>query len=227
MILVVAAHPDDEVLGCGATIRKRVTEGLDVHIAILGEGVTSRYAKREEADPKLVDHLRRQALKVSRMLGAKSLHTYGLPDNRFDTVPMLDIVKQIEILIRKFRPRVIYTHHGGDLNIDHGIIHRATLAAARPGLASSVREIYSFEVASSTEWSFAQVQPVFRPTVFVDVSATLAVKLKAMAVYDGETRKFPHPRSLDALRISAQKWGSVAGVKAAEAFELIRSVESD
>jgi len=110
------------------------------------------------------------------------------------------------------------------LNVDHGVIHRAVLTATRPMAGQPVREIYAFEVPSSTEWAFHSVQPVFRPNVFVDVSATLETKIAAMACYESEARKFPHPRSAEALRAIAMRWGSVVGCAAAEAFELIRSV---
>src|SRR5207344_2354270 len=120
-----------------------------------------------------------------------------------DTVPLLEVVKLVEDLIEKFKPAVIYTHHPGDLNIDHGVVHRAVLTATRPLPGLSVREIYAFEVPSSTEWAFQRLEPVFRANVFVDVSATLEAKLAALACYEGEGRRFPHPRSPEALRANA------------------------
>jgi LmbE family N-acetylglucosaminyl deacetylase len=134
----------------------------------------------------------------------------------------LDVVKIVEELIAKFDPAVIYTHHPGDLNVDHGVVYRAVLTASRPLPGQRVREIYAFEVASSTEWAFQRLEPSFRPNVFVDISSTLENKVAALACYDTETRKFPHPRSPEAVRAIAMRWGSVAGFPAAEAFELIR-----
>jgi len=224
-VLVVAAHPDDEVLGCGGTIARLAQEGCDVYIAILGEGVTSRYQRREEADLSLVKALHSRAQKVAELLGAEDLFMYNLPDNRFDTVPLLDVVKIIEELVERIRPQVIYTHHTGDLNIDHVVVHRAVLTATRPTVGQLVREVYAFEVASSTEWAFQQFQPVFRPNVFVDISATLETKVEAMRLYESEIRPFPHPRSSEALRVTAKRWGTFVGFGAAEAFELIRSVK--
>jgi LmbE family N-acetylglucosaminyl deacetylase len=148
----------------------------------------------------------------------------GLPDNRMDTVPLLEVVKVVEDLVKRFKPRVIYTHHPGDLNVDHGVAHRAVLTATRPMAGQVVQAIYTFEVPSSTEWAFQTLHPAFRPNVFVDISDTLEAKVSAMACYDTETRKFPHPRSPEALRAIATRWGSVAGFQAAEAFELIRSL---
>lgn len=223
-VLIVAAHPDDEVLGCGGTIARLAQEGHDVHIAILGEGITSRYTKREEADREIVEALHEKTRAVARLLGAKEPFMFSLPDNRFDSVPLLEVIKIVEEVINKVRPRVIYTQHGGDLNIDHSTIYRATLTATRPVADCCVKELYAFEVASSSEWAFQQFAPPFEPNVFMDVSATLELKLKAMEMYEQEVRPFPHPRSPDALRAMAHRWGSVAGLPAAEAFQLVRLI---
>jgi LmbE family N-acetylglucosaminyl deacetylase len=220
----MAAHPDDEVLGCGGTIARLAQEGHDVYIAILGEGVTSRYQQREQADQALVEALRARSRQVAELLGARDLFLYNLPDNRFDTVALLDVIKIVEELVERLQPQVIYTHHSGDLNVDHVIVHRAVLTATRPVASCPVKEIYAFEVPSSTEWAFGQFQLAFRPNVFVDISATLETKVEALALYESEARPFPHPRSPKALRALARRWGSVVGVEAAEAFELIRSV---
>lgn len=223
-VLVVAAHPDDEILGCGGTMTRLAREGHDVRIAILAEGMSSRYAQRADADQKQLQHLHARAQQAADKVGAKELVLCKLPDNRLDTVPLLDVVKLVEELITRFQPEGIYTHHPGDLNVDHGVVHRAVLTATRPMAGQCVREIYAFEVPSSTEWAFQQLLPAFRPNVFVDITETLESKIEALACYDTETRKFPHPRSAEALRAIAARWGSVAGLPAVEAFELIRSV---
>ncbi|MBZ5599818.1 MAG: PIG-L family deacetylase [Acidobacteriia bacterium] len=223
-VLVVAAHPDDEVLGCGGTAAGLAREGHSVHIAIMAEGITSRHAQREQADARQLSRLHQQAHAAAAKMGAKDVVLFKLPDNRLDTVPLLEVVKLVEELVEKLRPEVIYTHHPGDLNIDHGVVHRAVLTATRPMAGHPVREIYAFEVPSSTEWAFQRLEPSFRPNVFVDVTATLDAKLDAMACYDSESREFPHPRSPEALRAIATRWGSVAGCPAAEAFELVRSI---
>lgn len=224
IILVIVAHPDDEVLGCGGTIARLTGEGHDVHVAILGEGITSRYDKREQADLGVLQELQDQSKRTSKLLGVSELCLYNLPDNRFDTVPLLDIIKIVEKLINRFRPQIVYTHHGSDLNIDHVIAQRAVMTATRPLENCPVKELYAFEVPSSTEWTFGQFQPSFLPNVFVDINATLDTKIQAMQIYESETRSFPHPRSPEALRAQAQMLGSVVGVECAEAFELIRSV---
>jgi len=223
-VLVIAAHPDDEILGCGATSARLVTEGHEVHFAILGEGVTSRHSNRADADSAQVAALHQRAHAAAAKVGVKNVVLQTLPDNRLDTVPLLDIVKIIEGIVERTRPEVIYTHHGGDLNIDHGIIHRAVLTATRPTAGQPVREIYAFEVPSSTEWAFQHIALPFRPNVFVDVTRTLEAKIAAMECYESEARKFPHPRSPEALRALAMRWGSTVGCAAAEAFELVRSI---
>lgn len=225
-ILIVAAHPDDEVLGCGGTIARLARDGHEVYIAILGEGITSRYERRQEqeAEKPLIEELHTRSREVGRYLSVKDIFLFSLPDNRFDTVPLLDIIKMVENLIGNLQPDVIYTHHSGDLNIDHQIVHRAVLTAARPLKSCPVKEIYAFEVPSSTEWAFQQFEPVFRPNVFVDIGETLEIKVQAMQLYESEARPFPHPRSPEALRAIARRWGSMIGVEAAEAFQLIRSV---
>jgi LmbE family N-acetylglucosaminyl deacetylase len=223
-VLVVAAHPDDEILGCGGTMARLTREGHEVRIAILAEGMSSRYAHREDADPQQLQHLHARAQQAADKVGAKEVVLCKLPDNRLDTVPLLEVVKQVEELVARFRPEVIYTHHPGDLNVDHGVVHRAVLTATRPVPGQCVKEIYAFEVPSSTEWAFQRLEPLFRPSVFVDITETLETKIEALASYDTETRRFPHPRSAEALRAIAKRWGSVVGLPAVEAFELIRSV---
>ena len=223
-VLVIAAHPDDEVLGCGGTIARLAQEEHDVYIAILGEGITSCYEQREQADQALVEAFHARSRQVAEMLGASDLFLYNLPDNRFDTVPLLDAVKIIEELVERLRPRVIYTHHGGDLNIDHMVVHRAVLTATWPVAGCPVREIYAFEVPSSTEWAWGQFQSAFRPNVFADISAMLETKVQALTLYESEARPFLHPRSPEALRAIARRWGSAVGAEVAEAFELVRIV---
>ena len=223
-ILVVAAHPDDEILGCGATMARLSTEGHTVRIAILGEGSTSRAAQREDADTAPVDELALASVAAGHEVGAAGVSLHGLPDNRFDRVDLLDIVKIVEGLVDEHEPSTVFTHHGGDLNVDHRLTHQAVLTATRPLPGQVVTEVYAFEIASSTEWAFQRFEPTFRPSYFVDVEGFLDRKLAAMAHYDAEVRPFPHPRSPEALTAIAQRWGSVVGRAAVEAFELIRLV---
>jgi len=223
-VLIVVAHPDDEVLGCGGTIARLVKEGHDVYIAILGEGITSRSREREQTDFTLIKTLQTQSNQVAKMLGVKDIFMYNLPDNRFDTVPLLDVIKIIEDLIARVTPEIIYTHHGSDLNIDHQIVNRAVLTGTRPMQNGTVKELYAFEVPSSTEWAFQSLGLSFYPNVFVNISDTLDIKIKALSCYKSEVRVFPHPRSPESIKAIACRWGSVVGYEAAEVFELIRSI---
>lgn len=224
-MLVLAAHPDDEVLGCGGTMARAVRRGDDVRIVILGEGITSRFDRREAADPRDLERLQSAARRAAAVLGVGPPRMHGLPDNRFDTVPLLEVVKLVEREVAEFRPDVVYTQHGGDLNIDHVVTFRATLIAARPTEGCPVRTVYAYEVASSSEWAFGQFAPEFRPQTFVDVADTLELKLAAMRAYESEDRKFPHPRSSEALRAAAARYGSQAGLAAAEAFAVVRDIQ--
>jgi LmbE family N-acetylglucosaminyl deacetylase len=195
-----------------------------VTVAILGEGVTSRSVKREEADPKEVENLRLKSLKACKVLGAADVRFFGLPDNRFDTLALLDVAKSVEGLLEEFQPVVVYTHYSGDLNVDHQVTFRAVLTATRPIIGGTVKRLLSFEVPSSTEWSFGRIGSQFNPNYFVDVNETLETKIEAMACYEGEVREFPHPRSPEALRVLARNRGAAVGIGAAEAFEIVRWV---
>jgi LmbE family N-acetylglucosaminyl deacetylase len=223
-VLIVAAHPDDEILGCGATAAI-LARTRPVYIHILGEGATSRADQRDEGKfAPAVSRLSKEAETAARIIGASGITFSALPDNRFDSLALLDVVKTVEKVIHEIQPKEIFTHHGGDLNIDHQITFRAVLTATRPMQGQGVKDIYSFEIPSSTEWAFQCFEPAFRPNVFVDVTEAIETKIEALATYADEVRAFPHPRSADGLRALSRRWGTVAGVEAAEAFELIRSV---
>jgi N-acetylglucosamine malate deacetylase 1 len=225
-ILVFAAHPDDEVLGVGGSIAKWVACGNKVDVKILAEGSTSRDLKR---DSKLRENellnLRHCAEKASDILGVNSLEMFGFPDNRMDSIDFLDIVKVIEEQVQKHKPQIIVTHHFGDLNIDHKIIHNAVLTAARPQPHSNVRRILTFETLSSTEWQSISTNTPFIPNWYEDISEYIDIKIKAINVYANELRKFPHSRSIESINSLSKIRGSNVGLTAAEAFMLIRNIE--
>ncbi len=224
-ILIIAAHPDDEVLGCGGTTAKFVEKGNKVYTLILGEGITSRDEQRATLRrDKELKELKRQVKNANKILGVKKTFIFDFPDNRFDTVPLLDIIKKIESVKNEVLPDVIFTHHHGDLNIDHRITFEAVMTAFRPIRGENTKEIYSFEVPSSTEWNAPISSTYFIPNYFVDISKTLELKIRAMKEYKSEIRGYPHPRSPEAIKIYAKRWGIQAGLQAAEAFEIIRMI---
>ena len=223
-ILVIAAHPDDEVLGVGATVARHVENGDLVYCYILGEGQTSRWAKREDADVNKVISLHRSTLGSAAILGFHDVFFENYPDNRFDHLDLLDITKNIEKRVTELKPQIIYTHHYGDLNLDHRITFNATLTATRPLANCPVQEIYAFETLSSTEWNFSYGDACFKPNVFYDISPWFYKKIDAMKEYETELCEYPHPRSIKTIELNAQKWGSVVGRSFVEPFELIRKV---
>ena len=223
VILCVAAHPDDEILGCGGTMAK-LSGDNSVYTLILGEGITSRDILDTEKSGGL-EELKKQSEQANKILGVKKVFFEKFQDNKFDTIPLLDIIKSIEKTIQEIKPEVIFTHHYGDLNIDHQLTHRAVLTAVRPVGSPIVKKIRSFEVLSSTEWNYQNQNNVFTPNTYIDISETLNKKLEAMKVYKSEIRDYPHPRSLEGIKILAQKRGLEAGLKFAEAFMLIREIE--
>lgn len=219
-ILVVAAHPDDEVLGCGGTIARHVADGNEVHVLILGEGVMSRpAASRAELEPH-----RAAARRANEILGVQTLTLHDYPDNRLDSVDRLDVTQFVESHVRKHAPAIVYTHHWADLNHDHTRSSECVVTACRPAPEQMVRRILCFEVPSSTGWRGPQ-RDAFDPNWFVDISKTLAVKLAALAAYAHELRDFPHPRSHEAVTHLARWRGATVGVDAAEAFVLVRNLE--
>ena len=225
-ILIIAAHPDDEVLGCGGTIARLAMDGCNVYTLILGEGVTSRSEERDRNKKKKeLSGLKKELKNANKILGVKKTYIYEFPDNRFDTVPMLDIIKVIEKVKNDVMPDILFTHHHGDLNIDHQITFKAVMTAFRPIVGETVQGIYSFEIPSSTEWNMPSPATMFMPNYFVDISKTLELKIKAMKEYRSEIRKYPHPRSLKAIEIIAKRWGVQVGRKSAEAFAVIRLIK--
>lgn len=225
-VLVIAAHPDDEVLGCGGTMARHAEMGDDVYTVILAEGLTSRKKERNrDLHNEEFNILHSAAQKANDILGVKQLKLLDFPDNRMDSLDRLDIVKVLEELINEIKPNIIYTHHIGDVNIDHRRIHEAVLTAVRPIPGNHyVEELLYFETASSTEWMTAGSAPAFMPNWYVDIEKTLNLKLEALEAYAYEMREWPHARSIKALDYLAKWRGANIGVGAAEAFMLGRKI---
>jgi len=237
-ILVAVAHPDDEVLGMGGTIKKLSKEGNEIKIIFLSTGILARrplvgvsskktmVADTEKFLSKMQKHvkdLQHDSKKALKILGVDEIEFLDYPDNEMDTVSNLHITKTIENAIDSFRPSIVYSTPQNDVNIDHQAIFQATLTATRPRKNYFVKRVYSFEVLSSTEWFFPEQ---FRPNVFVNITKEISSKIKAMESYKNEIREFPHPRSKIGIEANARKWGSVSGFNFAEAFNLVRSLEN-
>jgi LmbE family N-acetylglucosaminyl deacetylase len=219
-VLVIAAHPDDETYGLGGTIARHIQQGDSVSALILTDGVTARHSATESQ--------KAAARKACAALGVDDVRFAGLPDQRLDGMPLLEVVQPIHELIKELRPQTVYTHHRGDANQDHRAVFAATLVAVRPFGGNPVERVLCYEMASSTEWGPPFAEWAFLPNVFVDISTTLEAKLRAVEAYretfQSEVRPFPHPRSSEAVRICAQQRGVTVGMKAAEAFILVREL---
>lgn len=224
-VLVVAAHPDDEVLGVGGTIVRHAKNGDAIHIMIMAEGITSRTMRRDvDFSKDKLEELHSKSHEVAKMLGAEKLTMCKFPDNRMDSVDLLDVVKEIEKEVDSFKPEVVYTHHAGDVNVDHTVTHNAVITACRSLPDCSVRTILFFETLSSTEWQMQTSDKIFYPNWFVDISDCLEQKQTALKLYESEMRSFPHPRSYEAVEHLAKYRGCIIGCDTAEAFMLGRNI---
>jgi LmbE family N-acetylglucosaminyl deacetylase len=226
-ILVVVAHPDDELLGLGATMNKLINEqNCKVRVIILGEGITSRSDERDPEQWKEELKIHRQNIEQARKaIGYESVGIYDFPDNRFDTVALLDIIKVIEKEKIDFEPEIIFTHHGGDVNIDHQRTFEAVITATRPMEQERVKTILTFETPSGTEWRASSDPKHFVPNLFIEVSKkNIEAKIKAMESYEFEKREFPHPRSPKALLILAEYRGFSVGKEYSESFNMVRHI---
>jgi LmbE family N-acetylglucosaminyl deacetylase len=217
-VLVVAAHPDDEILGVGGTVAMHVDRGDCVKLAILCEGISMRYAPERHAE------VRKQSQDAAAILGVSDLIVRDLPDQRLDTLPLGDVVREVESLVQSMQPQIVYTQFCGDINRDHRVLAEAVMVATRPYAAPFVREVLMYETPSSTEWGVPQLSPVFQPNVFVNITKTIEKKIEAFACYGAEVCAEPHPRSLKALRERAHYWGSLVNMQAAEPFACVRSL---
>jgi LmbE family N-acetylglucosaminyl deacetylase len=220
-VLVIAAHADDESLGCAGTIAKHIAQGDNVEVIFMTNGVGARYSSSDR-DAMMRASALEQAMTV---LGVKDYQCFDFPDNQMDSVPLLGIIKTIERVINKVLPNIIYTHFAHDLNIDHQITHQAVMTACRPIKGSSVKKIFSFEVLSSTEWN-SPSQPAFVPQYIVNIDDFWDKKRQALQCYHEELRPFPHSRSLECIEAQAVLRGANYGFKKAEAFHIERILES-
>lgn len=212
-ILVVAAHPDDEVLGCGGTIALHARAGHRVTSVIACEGESLRYGNDGVGQRA---HIECAAMK----LGVADVRLLGFPDQRLDTLTLTDVIAPLESIVREVQPQIVYCQYGGDVNQDHYVLFRALLVATRP-TEDYIHAIFAFDTASSTEWAFPRS---FVPDTWVDISTTLQIKVDAMGCYQSEVRDYPHPRSIEALRVRARAWGNQSCLDASEVFMTVRRI---
>jgi len=217
--LVIAAHPDDEILGCGGTIKK-LSSKEDFYVLILTGGADTRYEKSME------NVLQGHAIKANKIVGTKELFFENLPNQKMDAIPIIEVTQIIEKYINKLTPDRVFTHHIGDLNKDHQVIAEATFTATRPIVGQIVKEVYSYNVPSSTEWNFIEGEKTFIPNTFIDIKDELRFKLDAMMCYESECREYPHPRNEKSLKVHSNYWGLVSGYEYAEPFKLIRKLDN-
>lgn len=218
-VAVIGAHPDDELLGAGATLARHVRAGAKVHAVVVSDGARSRYPDEMKVT------LEKDARRAAETIGLTSISLLGLPDQRLDTVPVIELTQLIETVLDDVGPQVVYTHFPDDVNTDHGLVARAAWTACRPYSRERLCRFAVFETPSSTEWAWPTDGTSLQPNLFVDVTDTLNVKIAAMECYETELRDYPHPRSSRALRERAAFWGSQVGCLAAEPFRILRELE--
>jgi len=221
-ILVVAAHPDDEVLGIGGTVIKHTEDKDNVSCVILGQGMLSRDKENQTLE---LDTLQKDAKRSGKILGFDAMYFSVFPDNTFDTVSILSITKEMEKYLELIRPDIIYTHHPYDLNIDHQRTFQAVLTACRPCNKFCPKKIYTFETLSSTEWQNKDYQ-IFAPNVYINIEEVIEKKIIALQCYTSEIRDYPHPRSVEGVRLLAQYRGLEVNLKYAEALKLVREIQT-
>lgn len=226
-ILIVAAHADDEALGCGGTIARHVSEGDLVSVVFLTDGVGSRFATANSGEVTAATERKNAALKALQHLGVSSdqVSAFDFPDNAMDSVPLIEITRQLEAVVEAKHPSVIYTHHPGDLNVDHRCAYEAVMTACRPQPAHPVAAIYSFEIPSSSNWAGHSQGSAFVPNLHKDITAYWPQKLAALEAYAEEMRPAPHARSIEALQALAIYRGSQVGLQYAEAFCVERIID--
>ena len=221
-VLVVAAHPDDEILGCGGTMARHASEGDEVNVVFMADGVTSRSDKTDFSDE--INKRKQAAKKACAVVAARQPQFLDLSDNQMDKYTVLEITQKLESVIDQIKPEIIYTHHSKDLNVDHQITHQAVMTACRPQPNSYVSEIYSFEILSSTGWAAPTAENTFIPNTFIDISKQWKKKVEALHCYDDELKSLPHARSYRSIEALATYRGASVGLGYAEAFQLERKV---
>lgn len=223
-VLVIAAHPDDEVLGTGGTIAKLVNDGATVDVLIVTDGSSAQYRDSDHL-AEIIEAKKKETRNCADVLGVHDIYYGELPDMKLDTTPHIRINQVIEDVIDKVQPDAVFTHFWGDVNCDHQNVYKSTLVAVRPVMGQVVKELYCYRVPSSTEWTPNKADTMFMPNYFVDIEQYAEQKYKAIACYSTELREYPHPRSVQYLRENDKVVGLRVGLLAAEEFVLLRKLD--
>lgn len=224
-VLVVAAHPDDEILGCGGTIIKHNLDGDDVYVLIMAEGLTSRDISRNvDYREDELRELHSKSIEAAKIMGVKDVRLLSFPDNRMDGIELLEVVKKVEEVVEVVKPEIVYTHHAGDVNIDHTVTHNAVITACRSLPDCTVKTLLFFETLSSTEWQMMTSDKIFYPNWYENITDVFYKKIEALKCYDSEMREYPHPRSYINVENLARYRGMIIGCNMAEAFSLGRMI---
>ena len=223
-VLVIAAHPDDEVLGVGGTVAKLTAQGVECHLLIVTDGSSAQYRDMDDLQA-IIDAKKKETKGCADILGFKSIHYGEQPDMRLDMTPHIQINRVIESVIDELQPDTVFTHFWGDVNLDHQNVYKSTLVAVRPVLGQVVKELYCYRVPSSTEWTPNKTDTMFMPNYFVDIEKFAEQKYMAFACYSTELREYPHPRSVQHLKEIDKTAGLRVGMLAAEEFVLLRKLD--
>lgn len=223
-VLVIAAHPDDEVLGVGGTIAKLASQSVECHLLIVTDGSSSQYRDSDHLH-EIIEAKKKETQACADSLGFKSIHYGGLPDMKLDKTPHIVINQVIEKVIDEVQPDTVFTHFWGDVNRDHQEVYKSTLVVVRPVMGQMVKELYCYRVPSSTEWTPNKADTMFMPNYFVDIEKFAEQKYKAFACYSTELREYPHPRSVQYLSETDKAAGLRVGLMAAEEFVLLRKID--
>ena len=223
-VLVIAAHPDDEVLGMGGTIAKYAEQGAEIALLIVTDGSTSQY-KDDPNLEKIIEEKKAETKACANVLGIKHIFYGNLPDMKLDVTPHVEVNRVIEGVIDEFQPSIVFTHFVGDVNKDHQCVYASTLVACRPVSEQCVKKLFLYAVPSSTEWNVQTASTAFLPNWYEDISGAYAEKkYKGLECYTTELRDYPHPRSVQYLRTADTAEGNRVGLLAAESFILLRNV---
>ena len=217
-VLMISAHPDDEVIGAGGTIARHVDHGDEVYWCVVTQAYSPPWSKE------YLETARQQVYDVKKVLGIQEVFFCGFPTVKLNTIPYMEISSALQGIVDKVRPEVVYTTPGNDINLDHRIVYECTLVATRPLPGNSIQRLLSYEIGAGSRQGLISGDGGSVPNVFVDISGYMEKKLEAMLCYESELQEYPHPRSLKGLRIVAEERGLGMGLEAAEAFRLVRQV---